>query len=650
LKGQRGAFDHELLEEIRAKNDIVEVISEYVALKQAGRTYKALCPFHTERTPSFSVSPDKQLFYCFGCGTGGDVFIFIERIENVSFPEAVRLLAERAGLSLSYEETVAERKAREEKELLYRVNEAAMDYFKWALINTREGSLAREYLKQRGIDEATIGKFGIGYALPAWDGLLRSLTAKGFSAEVVVKAGLAVKGERGEATRPYDRFRDRLMFPIWDFNGKVVGFGGRVLGDSTPKYLNSSETPIFSKGRTLYGLHLAKEAIRSRGRAIIVEGYMDAIAAHQHGIGEAVASLGTSLTREQAGLIARYAEEVVIAYDADEAGRAATLRGLEILSGQAGLRVRVVGLPKGEDPDSFIRRRGPQAFIGLVNGALPLTDYRLELLFERNDPSSVEGRVRIVKEAVPVIASLANAVERVEYCKKLSFRLGVDIEPIELELKKYMERLRRKSKDRFGENRNTINVKRGSAKSGYLGQKGANLADGEDAAELKARLSGPERVYMSSAYRSAERHLVQLMMEDGAIFQRVTDELGLESFFYPEHRAIASAIGAEIEERGSVRVDRVLARLESEDLIRAATEIFMEDSGELYSERDKVVSDCIRLMKRYRIQEEIKRLEDELKTSEAKGEVSRSREILSQLQGLMARLSREFASFYGPGL
>ncbi|WP_035107830.1 DNA primase [Desulfovirgula thermocuniculi] len=422
-----GPIPAEALEAVRLATDIVQLVGEYVRLERRGKNYVGLCPFHAEREPSFTVSPDKQIFYCFGCGVGGNVFKFLMLLENLTFPEAVHKLAERAGIALPrFAGAGEEPKSRPEEEA-WEVNALARDFFRQCL-KRPEGREAREYLERRGISSYTQELFQLGYAPPGWDNLAQFLSSRGCPVKLAVDLGLLAVGERG---RPYDRFRHRLIFPICNAQGRVVGFGARVLDESQPKYLNTPETPVFSKGKVLFGLHLAKGAIREKGYAIIMEGYMDVITAHQHGISNAVASLGTSLTQDQARLLSRYTRRVVIAYDSDAAGVAATVRGLDLLQ-QEGFSVRVAVIPQGKDPDEFIRHQGRERWNELVERSLTLLDYKLDWAVKKG-----EGLSAALAQVLPNLAAMEGELERQEAIKHVAARLSVSWEAVKDALRRY---------------------------------------------------------------------------------------------------------------------------------------------------------------------------------------------------------------------
>lgn len=438
----KSLFDSRFVDEVRGSTDIVELIGESVALKRRGRNHLGLCPFHNEKTPSFTVSADKQIFYCFGCGAGGDVFSYVQKRDGLSFPDSVRLLAERAGLRLPEQDlSPAEAARMAELARLRDHNElACAQYERW--LWGEQGLAALEYLRQRGLSDKTIKEFRLGWALPAWDGLVQGLGRRGVQAAALVRAGLAGETEGGR--RVYDRFRGRVMFPICDGRGQVLAFGGRLLpggneDPQSPKYLNSPETDLFIKGRQLYGLHLARPAIRERGGAIIVEGYMDALACHQAGFRHAVASLGTALTSAQGRMLLALGREVSVAYDADAAGQAATLRGLEVLA-MLGADIKVVSLPEGKDPDECIQRGGAGAFAAALDGAEDFMLYRFRLARVAADAKYGRGTARAAAAAVagvaPGLAQLTSAVARESYVERFARELGVSESSVLAEVRK----------------------------------------------------------------------------------------------------------------------------------------------------------------------------------------------------------------------
>ncbi|NIM03912.1 DNA primase [bacterium] len=427
------AIPGHLIDQIRQTNNIVEVISGYLPLKKTGSNFKALCPFHQEKTPSFIVSPQKEIFHCFGCGEGGNVFNFLMKHEKISFIEAVERLAERAGISLPKDRVGREEASRisQERKSLFEINRHAADFFHRCLKSSSSAQKAREYLKKRGLKEEIIDKFGLGYAPGSGKALLEAAVKKGYSKELLKKAGLVAFSEERNDYR--DLFLDRIIFPISDVQSRIIAFGGRTLGERLPKYLNSPETGVFYKGKILYALNLAKESIQKKNQVIVLEGYTDVLTCHEFGVENSVATLGTALTRDHVSIISRYAEEVVIVYDADAAGVKATLRGLDLLIG-SGLKVKVVALPQGSDPDDFLRSQGAEKFQREISQSHSLVDYRIKLVSQNYDLKSSEGKVAVVEEVLPTIARIENLIEQKEEIKKLSQLISVDEETLLLEL------------------------------------------------------------------------------------------------------------------------------------------------------------------------------------------------------------------------
>jgi len=431
------AFPESFLEELAARNDIADVVSGYVRLtKRTGANQFGLCPFHSEKTPSFSVNTERQIYHCFGCGKGGSVINFIMEIENLSFPDAVHFLARRAGLEVP-EDRPDENKSRRER-ILSLNRDAARFFHEQLLLKT--GAPAQEYIARRQISSAFVKNFGLGFAPDSWSALTDAMTRRGYTRAELVEAGLARTGKSGGV---YDYFRNRLMFPVIDVRGSVIGFSGRILGDGEPKYLNSPDTLVYSKARSLFALNLAKKS--KSGYIILAEGNIDVVSLHQAGFDSAVASLGTSLTPDQARLIARYANEVVIAYDADAAGQKAAQRAIGILQ-NLDIKVKVLRLPGAKDPDEFIQQKGPDAFRKLIERSDNQIEYRLQLLLEENDLSSDEGRVAYLKEAAKLIASLPGSVEREVYGGRAAEKAGVSREAFGLEVGRVRKRMSAEAK------------------------------------------------------------------------------------------------------------------------------------------------------------------------------------------------------------
>jgi DNA primase len=410
---------------VKQQADIVRVVGEYVRLKKSGQNFSGLCPFHSEKTPSFSVSPMKQFYYCFGCGAGGDVFKFVMEMDKVTFPEAVRAVAEKSGIAVPREKerTPEERRENQQRTLLVEMHRAAAAFFVQQLNGTPEGRAARAYLLDRGLDSEAVARFGIGFAPSGGEALLRTMKQK-YPEKVLEASGLFSRDQGG---RIYDRFRRRVMFPIANESGKIVAFGGRAIGDDMPKYLNSPETPIYSKSNVLYHLDRAKEALRQRDFAVLVEGYVDAIAVACAGISNVVASCGTSLTEPQVKLLNRFTRRIIVNYDPDTAGQAATERSLTILLEQ-GADVRVLALPGGKDPDSFIQAEGAAAYTKLLNEAPAYVDYLIARA-RRMDLTTGEGKLRAVNFLMPYIQRIPDRILRSEWATRIAQQLRIE-EPV----------------------------------------------------------------------------------------------------------------------------------------------------------------------------------------------------------------------------
>lgn len=424
----------EKLAEIRNASDIVDIIGERVALKKAGKDYTGLCPFHSEKTPSFTVSQTKQIFHCFGCGAGGDVFNFLMKAEGISFPEAVQSMARRCGIDLpSRQMSASERQAVSEREKLFEINKKVLAYYRDQLLRQPAGEPARQYLEKRGFDREIINRFGLGYAPEGWDNLVRLLRKEQIPAAMGEKAGLIIP--RTSKTGYYDRFRNRIIFPIVDVTRQVIAFGGRVLDDGKPKYLNSPETPIYNKSRSLYGLHAAKDKCRESGIVYIVEGYFDLLAMHQHGIANSVATLGTSLTTAHVRMLRRgYAAKARLLFDSDAAGIKAARRSISLFMNEA-VEVEIIVLPQGEDPDSFLFAHGAEGFLKQAEAAKGAIEFLVEQAMNEYG-SSMQGKIRVVDELKQPLADIQDSVARSVAVRYLAERLGIEEQAI-------MERVRR---------------------------------------------------------------------------------------------------------------------------------------------------------------------------------------------------------------
>lgn len=584
-------ISEETIETVRRSNNIVEVIGEYITLKKMGKNYQGLCPFHSEKSPSFSVAVDKQLFHCFGCKAGGDVFNFLMRIENIDFHQAVSILAKRAGIALAQGNEI-----KSEKDNFYDLNLMANRYFHYLLCKTKGGNQALEYLKNRGLNLETIKKFRLGYASNQWDGLLKAFQKRGIKAEDLNKVGLVVA--KAENKGYYDRFRHRLIFPILDIRGKVLGFGGRVLDNSLPKYLNSPETVIYSKSKSLYGLYYAQNSIREKKQVIVVEGYLDFLTLYQAGVENVVASLGTALTSEQGKLIARLASEVIIAYDGDKAGEAASIKGIEVFQFQ-GLKIKVLPLPSGEDPDSLVRKNGKERFLSLVDQALPWVEYLLNNLFSNYPEMTGENKGEVVEKALEILYKIQNQVQRDEYIRYVGEKLSVREDILRSEMVRFSRGTQR------GKLRNKVE---------------------------EIRNNNNESMFDFPSY-SAEKTLLSLILKNEEIALWSKERISSEDFFYNEHKRIFSLLG----ELNKI-IDRDWAqwvdKLEDERLREKILSLLLEEIPQV-EEPKKIALDCLQALKKYQLDEKIIKKQEDIKQAEERGESTRVRTLLAEYQELI---------------
>jgi len=487
-----GLIPEPVLEQIRQNNDVVEVIGSYFPLKRAGANFRALCPFHKEKTPSFNVNPSKQIWHCFGCGEGGNVFTFVMKYENLDFITAVRRLAERAGIKLEFEEREGET-GRDQKDQLLKLHEVAANFFHHNLMKEPSATVARDYLKKRKITAETAKKWRLGYSPDAWDGLIQHAAAKKFPAELLAAAGLALQRDRGDGY--YDRFRGRLMFPICDEQGRAVGFSGRILTDAKdqPKYVNSPETPIFQKGRILFALDKAKRAILDEKYAIVCEGQVDTISCHEAGVENVVAPQGTALTEQHARILKRYAEEVVLMFDADAAGQNAIVRSAEPLW-DAGVVIRVAVLPPGHDPDSFVKAFDAEKLKELVTKAPSFFLYLLDRLSQQHDPRTERGKLQIARQMAEWLARIPTPILLATYAQQTAKRLdiGEDV------LRKEVTKLTGSRRDR------------------------SRMAGGDDEADDAAEVDGERPRGLP-----AEEMLLRTMLADERIIEMAAERLDL---------------------------------------------------------------------------------------------------------------------------
>ena len=587
-------ISEEILEKVKEQNDIVDVISESVRLKRSGRNFSGLCPFHNEKSPSFSVSQDKQIYKCFGCGESGNVITFVMKNKNMPFVEAVKYLADRGNITIESDKGRISPTAKK-RELLYKVNVEAARFFYSNLRLTKE---AKEYFLNRGIKEETIKRFGLGFAKDSWNNLLFHLRKLGFKDDLLLEAGLVSTSER--KGNKYDRFRNRVIFPVFDYRGKVIGFGGRVLDDSKPKYLNSPETLVFQKGTNLYGLNFAIKSKMQERYFIIVEGYMDLITLHQYGITNVVASLGTALTTNQARLLRRYADKVIISYDADIAGQAATMRGLDILK-DAGFDVRVLSIPQGKDPDEYVRSNGKDAFIKLINGAESLIDYRLKKAEEGINLKDSNDLVRYGKRVTEILASV-NSIEKDVYIKKISENTGIREQTLYDLLSKEM----------------TKNIK----ENDFMNNKEENGT----------------KLYLEPAFIKAERSLMKLCLNE-EYFDYISQLINQDELILPEHKEIFSII----KEAKKGNINNIITFLESKCTnVKTIEEIVKIKEHHVLIGKDnkKLIQDFIKQLDNYKLNQKLNELKRKQKVLESQGKIEESIQIAIELKNVNDQLKR----------
>jgi len=580
----------EKVSEIRDRANILEVISDYVSLKKAGKNYRGLCPFHSEKTPSFMVNEAKQMFHCFGCGEGGDVFAFLMKVEHYSFPQAIEQLAKRYGISLpSREMTLGQKKEMAKRNLLFQINQIASEYYHHLLTQGRDGEEARRYLVQRGIGREMIEDHRLGYSLDRWDGLVQHLRDKKVSLELAWELGLILP-KRSEGW--YDVFRGRIIFPIFDLHRRVVGFGGRIIQAGEPKYLNSPESAIYHKGETLYGLQVAKGYLSERECAIICEGYFDLLTLHRYGFKNSVATLGTALTTQHIRLLKRYTKNLITVFDSDQAGVQATLRTLPLFL-EEDVFGKMVLLPKGEDPDTFLRKGRVEDFEKRVQEAIPLIDFVFDQWMRRYDPKSIEGKVKMAQEGVQLIAKVGDPIRRDFYLKSLAERLEVK-ESILYDLLRSSPKQRVKVQEEF--------------KKQSMGEKN---------------------------FPRSEELLVRLMIHHPRFIPLISGEGVIMEFESPLLRKIAETLEQLYQRKGRVDPKEALGFFE-EDIQKRFCQLVFQDEAFEEDQIEKMVRDCIQKIQEKRFKKD--RLELLKKIKEAEKKEGRGLEaLLAEHQDLLRR-------------
>jgi len=591
-----GRIPDNILDDILSRVDIVEIVSGYIPLKRAGRNFKALCPFHQEKTASFMVSPDRQIYHCFGCGQSGNAFRFLMQYERLEFPEAVEILAKKAGVALP-EVQRQDAKTVSLITQLYKINELTALFYEHNLNPSAGQSQPKDYLLKRGIKQESIKLFKLGLALDKWDTLINHLRPKNISLTLLEKAGLILNKEGGGY---YDRFRNRIIFPIFDIKSRVLGFGARVLpapseaeGDDTlPKYINSPETAIYIKGRNLYGLNLAKDAIRENDYAVVVEGYLDFILPYQEGLKNIVASQGTALTTEQARLLKRYTHNVVMIYDADKAGELASLRSLDIFI-EEGMDVKVVSLPQGFDPDLFVRKNGIAALQKRIAEAQNLFDYKINILKNRHNIKEAEGKARIACEMLPTIKKFKNSILKSEYTKKFAEVLNVAEYYIVEELNKIKE----------------------------------------DRPYLDSDKARPKKIV---DINPTEKLLIKLMLEETEFIEHIKNSLEPADFQDERASRIVSVMFDLLEQGKDITPHKLINHLEGEDILQVICEstFLPEVSGQ---DKGKIIDDCIQRLKSEKLRLKKQCLHEEIKTAQHLGDEERLNRLMQEFHHLVKK-------------
>lgn len=594
-----------ILDQILERCDIAEIIAGYIPLKRSGRNFKALCPFHHEKTPSFMVNPDKGIFHCFGCGAGGNAFGFVMKYERLEFPEAARMLAKKAGVSIPTE--YARDDSGRDTSLasgIYTAHELAAAYFQSALASP-QAKAVKEYLAKREVKNETVSKFRIGFAPDSWDGLLEYLTRRGVAKEIIEKSGLFVSKQDGSGC--YDRFRKRLIFPIFDQKDKVIAFGGRVLDDTLPKYVNSPETPIYSKSKTLFGLNFTKRNIGEKDTAVMVEGYMDLIIPHQGGVNNLIASCGTALTLDHIRLIRRYSRSIIMVYDSDKAGEIATLRNLDILLSED-MNVKIAQMPKGYDPDSFSRERGIAAFEKILANPTGLFEYKLSLLLSQYKPDTVEAKVKVAGEMLTTISRVNNAVLRSAYVKRLAESLNLDEESLRSEIAK--------------------------PKRDYL----APYSASDYALTARADVN---------TLSVADKTIIGLMVEDNTIIPAVRNRLGFAEFGCSIARRMAEHIFKMRDENKAVTYAALISRLDMDGAGELLSDI--ASMQEKLGDKKKNLEDCIRWLKRSSIKQDIEDTQRRIKEAQDAHEYDKVNTLVAKI-AKCNNMMKESADYYNKGV
>ncbi len=550
-------FSEEKVSEIRDRSSILEVISDYVTLKKTGKHYKGLCPFHSEKTPSFMVNEEKQIFHCFGCGAGGDVFKFLMEIGHFSFPQALEELAKRYGIKLpSQELTPAQKREMAKRDILFQINQTASEYFHDLLVRRKEGEEGRKYLSRRGVSQNVVEEYRLGYSTERWDGLVQYLREKKIPLDLAGELGLVFPKKRGGGSNLregwYDAFRGRILFPVFDLHQRVVGFGGRKIGEGQPKYLNSPESIIYHKGDILYGLQVAKGYVAEKDCVILVEGYFDLLALHQHGLHHSVATLGTALTPQHIRTLKRYTKNLITVFDPDSAGIQATLRSIPLFLGEE-VEGKTITLPGGEDPDEFLRKRSAEDFEKRIVEAVPLIDFYMDRLMKTYDVKSIEGRIKVAEEGLALIGKVPQKIRQDLYVNSLADRLD-----LQASLLYEMLQLSRRERVKVEE-------------------------------DLKKRST-------EKSFPKSEEMILRLMVHYPAMIRTISQEGILKEFESPVLQRMALELESVYQKKGGLDLTEALGSLE-EDLRQKLYEFAFEGGSLEGGDQEKMLKDCIQTIR-----------------------------------------------------
>ena len=589
-------YSDELIEEIRNTNDIVDVISQYVHLKRSGRNFFGLCPFHNEKSPSFSVSPDKQIFHCFGCGVGGNVYTFLMKIEGINFIEAVQMLAERANINLPALENNADSAREELKAKVYKVNAFTADFYHKNLY-LPTAKIAQEYVKKRKLSNETLKSFQIGFS-GKFDELYQELRKQGFQEREILESGLVNKNERGQYI---DRYRNRLMFPICDVRGKVIAFGGRVLDDSKPKYINSPENVVYSKGRNLFGLNVAKKGDLSK--ILIVEGYMDVISLHQRGITNVVAPLGTALTQQQGWLLRKNAQQIILSFDSDEAGLTAKMRALEILQNM-GCDIRILQMEGAKDPDEYIIKYGNARFLSLVDKALSVIEFKVKLLKRNLNLENVNDKIKFLNEISKLISKIDNTIEREVYIEKIAKEYDISKEAIYAEVNKLT----------------------------YADKKDEKVLEKTKPVLLHKKT---ESTNVSEAVKKRENTILSILLTGNEnLYQIIKQNISADDFKYELNKQIAKKLYEELE-KGNSNINSIIDKMDEEEQ-NHITEIMAVDYE--IDDMEKAIDDLMQSYQKDKLNERkleiLKLLEEEIQPDNKKELEKELSDVIIQLAKL----------------